>query len=141
MLPRGVIYVVALQAVLHDRPIRGRAPQTFGGRWLVLPPGGAGRLAFLRSLVARGLTGVQLVISDAHEGLKGAIEAVLVGAAWQRCRTHAMRNLMTKVPKPRSTDSRASSACRWMRARRSRATTAYGADLEIGDVRFHGYVR
>jgi len=60
---------------------------------------GAGWLAFLRSLVARGLTGVQLVVSDAHEGLKGAIEAVLTGAAWQRCRTHAMRNLMTKVPK------------------------------------------
>lgn len=60
---------------------------------------GAGWLAFLRSLVARGLSGVQLVISDAHGGLKGAIEAVLDGAAWQRCRTHAMRNLLTKVPK------------------------------------------
>jgi transposase-like protein len=60
---------------------------------------GAGWLAFLRSLVARGLCGVQLVISDAHEGLKGAIEAVLAGASWQRCRTHAMRNLLTKVPK------------------------------------------
>ena len=60
---------------------------------------GAGWLAFLRSLVARGLSGVQLVISDAHEGLKGAIEAVLAGASWQRCRTHAMRNLLTKVPK------------------------------------------
>ena len=60
---------------------------------------GAGWLAFLRSLVARGLSGVGLVISDAHEGLKGAIEAVLPGASWQRCRTHAMRNLLTKVPK------------------------------------------
>ena len=60
---------------------------------------GAGWLAFLRSLVARGLAGVQLVVSDAHEGLKGAIEAVLAGASWQRCRTHAMRNLLTKVPK------------------------------------------
>jgi len=60
---------------------------------------GAGWLAFLRSLVARGLGGVKLVISDAHQGLKGAIEAVLPGASWQRCRTHAMRNLMTKVPK------------------------------------------
>ncbi len=60
---------------------------------------GAGWLAFLRALVARGLSGVQLVISDAHEGLKGAIEAVLAGASWQRCRTHAMRNLLTKVPK------------------------------------------
>jgi putative transposase len=60
---------------------------------------GAGWLAFLRSLVARGLAGVQLVISDAHEGLKTAIESVLAGASWQRCRTHAMRNLLTRVPK------------------------------------------
>ncbi len=60
---------------------------------------GAGWLAFLRSLVARGLSGVQLVISDAHEGLKAAIESVLAGASWQRCRTHAMRNLLTRVPK------------------------------------------
>jgi len=60
---------------------------------------GAGWLAFLRGLVARGLCGVQLVISDAHEGLKGAIEATLPGATWQRCRAHAARNLLTKVPK------------------------------------------
>ena len=60
---------------------------------------GAGWLAFLRSLVARGLSGVQLVISDAHQGLKSAIEATLPGASWQRCRTHAARNLLTKVPK------------------------------------------
>ncbi len=44
--------------------------------------------AFLRSLRSRGLTGVRLVISDAHEGLKGAIESVMLGAAWQRCRVH-----------------------------------------------------
>jgi len=43
---------------------------------------------FLRSLKARGLGGVQLVISDAHTGLKQAISAVLLGAAWQRCRVH-----------------------------------------------------
>ncbi len=60
---------------------------------------GAGWLAFLRSLVARGLSGVQLVISDSHEGLKQAIASVLPGASWQRCRTHAMRNLLTRVPK------------------------------------------
>jgi transposase-like protein len=60
---------------------------------------GAGWTAFLRSLVARGLTGVALVISDAHEGLKAAIEAVLPGSSWQRCRTHFMRNLLTRVPK------------------------------------------
>ncbi len=49
--------------------------------------------------MARGLSGVQLVISDAHEGLKGAFAAVFPGATWQRCRTHFMRNLLTKVTK------------------------------------------
>jgi transposase-like protein len=60
---------------------------------------GAGWLAFFRSLVARGLTGVELVTSDAHEGLKAAIGATLPGAAWQRCRAHFVRNLLTKVPR------------------------------------------
>ncbi|SCL70652.1 Transposase (or an inactivated derivative) [Micromonospora citrea] len=60
---------------------------------------GAGWLAFLRSLTARGLTGVRLVISDAHAGLVAAIGAALPGASWQRCRTHYLRNLLTKVPK------------------------------------------
>jgi putative transposase len=55
--------------------------------------------AFLRSLVARGLSGVELVISDAHGGIKAAIAAVFDGASWQRCRTHFMANLATKVPK------------------------------------------
>jgi putative transposase len=54
--------------------------------------------AFLRSLVKRGLAGVRLVISDAHEGLKQAIGTVLNGAAWQRCRVHFMRNLLATVP-------------------------------------------
>jgi putative transposase len=60
---------------------------------------GAGWTAFLRNLVARGLSGVRLVVSDAHEGLKAAIAAVLPGARWQRCRTHFMRNLLTRVPR------------------------------------------
>ena len=60
---------------------------------------GAFWVQFLRSLVARGLSGVQLVISDAHQGLKGAIEAVLQGAAWQRCRVHFVRNALALVPK------------------------------------------
>jgi len=60
---------------------------------------GAGWTAFLRGLVARGLSGVTLVVSDAHEGLKAAIGAVLVGATWQRCRAHAARNLLSKVPR------------------------------------------
>ena len=60
---------------------------------------GAFWLSFLRSLVARGLSGVQLVTSDAHLGLKDAIAAVFSGASWQRCRTHFMTNLLSKVPK------------------------------------------
>jgi putative transposase len=54
--------------------------------------------AFLRSLVKRGLKGVRLVVSDAHEGLKQAIATVLTGATWQRCRVHFMRNLLATVP-------------------------------------------
>ncbi len=60
---------------------------------------GAFWTAFLRSLRARGLGGVRLVISDAHEGLKAAIGAVLLGAAWQRCRVHFLRNVLTRIPK------------------------------------------
>jgi putative transposase len=54
---------------------------------------------FLRDLRDRGLTGVQLVISDQHRGLVNAVAAVLQGAAWQRCRVHFMRNVLAKVSK------------------------------------------
>ncbi|MDA8043973.1 MAG: IS256 family transposase [Actinomycetota bacterium] len=54
---------------------------------------------FLRGLVERGLSGVELVISDAHGGIKAAIAAVLGGASWQRCRTHFMANLASRVSK------------------------------------------
>jgi transposase-like protein len=60
---------------------------------------GAGWLAFFRDLTARGLTGVQLVTSDAHAGLVAAIGATLPGASWQRCRTHYAANLMATCPK------------------------------------------
>jgi transposase-like protein len=60
---------------------------------------GAFWTAFLKGLRARGLSGVQLVISDHHLGLKTAIGAVFVGAAWQRCRVHFMRNVLARVPK------------------------------------------
>ncbi len=56
-------------------------------------------LEFLRSLVARGLGSPLLVISDAHEGLKKAVQAVLAGSTWQRCRVHFMRNVLSQVPK------------------------------------------
>jgi transposase-like protein len=60
---------------------------------------GAFWTAFLRSLKTRGLAGVQLVISDAHPGLEAAIAAVLIGASWQRCRVHFLRNVLAQVPK------------------------------------------
>src|SRR5690348_999319 len=60
---------------------------------------GAGWLAFFRGLVARGLSGVVLVTSDAHPGLVAAIASTLPGASWQRCRTHYLRDLLTKVAK------------------------------------------
>ena len=60
---------------------------------------GAGWLAFFRGLVARGLSGVALVTSDAHPGLVAAIAATLPGTSWQRCRTHYLRDLLTKVAK------------------------------------------
>jgi putative transposase len=54
---------------------------------------------FLRSLKARGLGGVQLVIADAHLGLRQAVAAVMAGAAVQRCRVHFLRNVLARVPK------------------------------------------
>jgi transposase-like protein len=54
---------------------------------------------FFRSLKARGLSGVKLVVSDAHSGLVAAIGTCFQGAAWQRCRVHFMRNVLAKVPK------------------------------------------
>jgi putative transposase len=65
------------------------------------PPGrtGPGWLAFFRDLVARRLSGVPLVTSDAHAGLVAAIGATLPGASWQRCRTHYTVNLMSVCPK------------------------------------------
>jgi putative transposase len=70
---------------------------------------GAGWLSFLRGLVARGLSGVQLVISDAHRGLVEAIAATLPGAAWQRCRTHcaAVKNQHGGI------EARSAAAVRW----------------------------
>lgn len=54
---------------------------------------------FFRKLLARGLSGVKLVISDAHAGLVNAIETVLIGASWQRCKVHFLRNILAAVSK------------------------------------------
>src|SRR4051794_27390900 len=87
----AVVIAVGLNATTGQREVLGVdiGPSEDGAFWL----------RFLRSLVSRGLGGVQLVISDSHQGLKGAIAAVLQGASWQRCRTHFMRNALCLVPK------------------------------------------
>ena len=59
---------------------------------------GAFWTSFVRRLVERGLRGVELAISDAHLGVQEAIRTVLVGASWQRCRVHTMRNILAHVP-------------------------------------------
>lgn len=86
-------------AVVHAVGVNADGHRETLGIDVITTEDGAGWTAFLRGLVARGLSGVQLVISDAHGGLKDAIASTLPGAGWQRCRTHFMRNLLAKVPK------------------------------------------
>jgi putative transposase len=86
----AVVIAVAVRAT-GEREVLGLdvGPSEDGAFWL----------QSLRGLVARGLAGVQLVVSDAHEGLKGAIAAVLQGASWLRCRVHFVRNALALVPR------------------------------------------
>jgi len=84
---------------VHAVAVNGEGYRESLGLDVVTTEDGAAWLAFLRGLVARGLAGVRLVTSDAHPGLVDAIAATLPGASWQRCRTHFMRNLPTRVPK------------------------------------------
>ena len=75
---------------LGEGPRRGAGDKCrYGAAWTQL----------LRDLVARGLSGARLGVSDAHKGLTSAIGAVLPGCAWQRCRTHFMRNVLSRVPR------------------------------------------
>ena len=90
---------VVSQAVVIAIAVRSSGEREVLGLDVGPSEDGAFWLAFLRSLVARGLSGVQLVTSDAHEGLKGAIAAVLQGASWQRCRVHFVRNALSLIPK------------------------------------------
>jgi transposase-like protein len=85
--------------VCHATAINTEGYRESLGLDIVTQEDGASWLGFLRGLVARGLTGVQLVTSDSHPGLVDAIRSTLPGASWQRCRTHFMRNLLTRVPK------------------------------------------
>jgi transposase-like protein len=85
--------------VVHATAVNRDGYRESLGLDLVTSEDGAAWLAYLRGLVARGLGGVQLVTSDAHPGLVDAIRSTLPGASWQRCRTHFMRNLLTRVPR------------------------------------------
>ena len=91
VVAQAVVIAIGLNATTGQREVLGLdvGPSEDGSFWL----------SFLRGLVARGLSGVQLVTSDAHEGLKAAIAAVLHGAGWQRCRVHFVRNALALVPK------------------------------------------
>lgn len=93
---------VANVALLHAVGVNGDGHREILGLELSTAEDGAGWLGFWRGLVARGLSGVQSVTSDDHQGLVEAIQATLPGASWQRCRTHYMKNLLTKVPKAAS---------------------------------------
>ncbi len=90
---------IANVAIVVATGVNGDGHREILGMDVFTTEDGAAWTAFLRGLVARGLSGVHLVVSDAHEGLKSAIAAVLTGASWQRCRTHFARNLLTRVPK------------------------------------------
>jgi transposase-like protein len=86
-------------SVLHAVGVNGDGRRELLGVEPTTAEDGAGWLGFWRSLAARGLSGVQLVTSDAHPGLVAAIGATVPGACWQRCRTHYLRDLLTKVPR------------------------------------------
>jgi putative transposase len=87
----AVVIAVGVKGETGEREILGLdvGPSEDGAFWT----------SFLRSLVGRGLGGVRLLTSDAHRGLKAAVETVLQGASWQRCRVHFMRNALSLVPK------------------------------------------
>jgi transposase-like protein len=89
---------VVSQALVIATGVRRSGERDILGVELGAAESGPFWLAFLRSLVRRGLNGAQLVISDAHEGLKEAIAQVFNGASWQRCRVHFMRNVLAYIP-------------------------------------------
>jgi putative transposase len=90
---------VVSQAIVIASGVRQSGEREVSGLDVRPSEDGAFWVQFLRGLVARGLGGVRLVVSDAHQGLKGAIAAVLTGASWQRCRVHFVRNALALVPK------------------------------------------
>jgi putative transposase len=91
VIPAAVVIAVGVKAQTGEREVLGLdvGPSEDGAFWS----------AFLRSLVTRGLSVVRLVRSDARRSLNSAVQTVLVGASWQRCRVYFMRNVLSLVPK------------------------------------------
>jgi transposase-like protein len=91
---------------------------------------------FLEDLVARGLSGVQLVISDAHTGLRAGIRGVLNGTTCQRCTVHFLRNVLSRLP--RQAQSFASAAVRAIFRQPDLATAkeAAGKAIELLDKKY-----
>jgi transposase-like protein len=86
----AVLVAVGVRMDGH-REVLGVEP-TMGERYLLWRD-------FLQDLTSRGLQGVRLIVSDAHEGLKRAITEVFPGTSWQRCRVHFMRSMLAHVSK------------------------------------------
>ena len=93
-------------------------------------------LEFCRSLVRRGLRGVQLVISDAHEGLRNALARCFAGATWQRCRVHFLRNVTAAVPKQHAPAALAVAKTIFSQPSVAGAREAVGRALELFEPRF-----
>ena len=93
-------------------------------------------LEFCRSLSRRGLSGVQLVISDAHEGLRGALSQVFAGATWQRCKVHFLRNVASAVPKLHAPAVLAVVKSIFLQPTRETARDAVGHALSVREPRF-----
>jgi putative transposase len=92
--------------------------------------------AFLQGLVGRGLTGVLLVVSDAHPGLRAAIQAVLNGVTWQRCHVHFLRNVLSLVPKAAQALTAAAFRMVFMQPTREAAREHFGKAVQALEVRY-----
>jgi putative transposase len=95
-------------------------------------------LEFCRTLARRGLSGVQLVISDAHEGLRNALAQVFTGATWQRCKVHFLRNVASAVPKVHAPAVLAVVKSIFLQPTRETAKDAVAHALTVLEPRFPG---